>query len=221
MVPSVALRRPISPVPPSNDVVGTLGSDPGASIALLVHEFMQEKHDECAGNREKIAVFCKSHDELVNQAWARISAYEKACVRYRLKNKLRRFDWSYESQDVIRALLRKKKNQKESPLKPSEKATRLDASYERQAACMWRQPFKSKIPLDVLLYEPQGDIASGSYYRDAKRRGVDTAPSLNRPGYKPNQNFRKVGEPLESVMGDVVARYLSSGVFRSVQNTKR
>lgn len=197
MVRQAALQRPISPEAPSVDVHGTLGANPGESISRLIHEFMQEKHDECAGSRDKVAVFLRSHDELVNQAWRRVDAYGKACARYRLKNKLRRFDWSYESQDTIRDLLRKKKNQKVSPLSPAQIAARRDRSYAQKEASIWRQPIRSKVDQATVFYKPHG--------------GVDP-PSYSRRRVK--------AEGFESVLHDVCERYKARGVFRSVQNTK-
>lgn len=192
-----ALQRPILREAPSVDVVGTLGSDPAAAVSRLVREFMQEKHDECGGSREKIAVFCRSHDELLSQAWARISAYEKACIRYRIKNRLQPFSWPRENEDTIRAVLRKKKNQKAGPLSPAAMAARRNAYIAMKDSSIWRQPIRHKVDFETLAYTKNGGIEPPSYRRS-----------------------RKKAEPFEWVFHDVTSRYLASGVFRSLQNTK-
>lgn len=166
-------------------------------VDRLVREYMQEKHDDSVGPHEKIMAFCNAHDELLSQAWARISAYEKACVRYRIKNRLQPFSWPRENEDTIRAVLRKKKNQKAGPLSPAAMAARRIAYIAMKDSSIWRQPIRHNVDFQTLAYKKHGGIEPPSYRR-----------------------ARKKAEPFEWAFNDVTSRYLASGVFRSIQNTK-
>lgn len=181
-----------------------LGRDAQSVIERLIHEFMQEKHDECVNFKAKMDEFVRSHDELLSQCWLRIEAYEKAATEFRNTPqvgvdgrpfRLRRFDWFYESEDTIRSLLRKKKNQSILPLTALEKEARAMFAEAKGEASIWRQPIRSKVDSSTVLYSKHGGIAPRSV-------------RLNRM------------EGLDSIISDVVSRWKASGVFRSVQNTK-
>lgn len=181
-----------------------LGRDAQSVIERLIHEFMQEKHDECTGSKAKLDEFIRSHDELLDQCWLRIEAYEKAATEFRNTPqvgvdgrpfRLRRFDWFYESEDTIGSLLRKKKNQSILPLTALEREARAMFAEAQKETSIFRQPIRSKVDQETVLYSEHGGIAPRSV-------------RLNRM------------EGLDSIVSDVVERLKASGVFRSIQNTK-
>lgn len=183
---------------------GMLGRDAQKIIESLVHEFMQEKHDECVNSREKMDEFIRSHDELLDQCWLRIEAYENAATEFRNTPqvgvdgrpfRLRRFSWNYETTDTIRSLLRKKNNQSILPLSALEKEARAMFAEAQKETSIWRQPIRSKVDQETVLYSKHGGIAPRSVRLNSM-------------------------EGLDSIVSDVVERFKASGVFLSIQNTK-
>lgn len=183
---------------------GMLGRNAQEKIERIIREFMQQKHDECVGSKAAMAEFVGAHDELLDQCWSRIEAYEAAATEFRSKPQvgvdgrtfqMRRFDWFYESEEVVRSLLRKKKNQSILPLSALEKEARAMFQTTQAEASIWRQEFRSKVDAERRLYSQFGGLAP--------------------PGERLNRM-----ESAFVVIAEVAQRLKASGVFNSVRNTK-
>lgn len=198
---------------------GCLGADPQVAVASIIYEFMLEKHDSCGGDLFKIRKFVWSHDKVVASCWSRLSKYEAASTKYRREAGLQPFNWCSEDRDSIRSVLRRKPKAQIGPLSPEQSAARFERLQERLAISqMWRFKFRAKPEVVFVDGFPTG-TAPVEFYRDAVARGVDPASSLKRPGFRPNEKC-STAEPLTFVHFDVARKYIESGVFDSVRNTK-
>jgi len=95
---------------------GMLGDPPQTALDEIVREYLQEKHDACGGDAEKIKAFLRAHDSLFNECWDRIERYHRQVTQYRHEHGMRPFDWRLEKRSSIRGILRAKKGNNVLPV---------------------------------------------------------------------------------------------------------
>jgi hypothetical protein len=212
---------------------GCLGADPQAAIGDLIYQFMLEKHEFCKGDLFRIRRFSFEHDSVVEWCFSRLAEYESACTAYRKANGMRPFNWCYEDRESIRSVFRRKPNKAARPDYPEERVAYWDrrSMKEKSNVYPWNKPFRTLVAREHLLYKRQADSPVAGFHRDAVSRGVDPAPGMKcecRPGsicrcpvdFDSYPGARVTFEGSVSVLHDVSQRYIASGVFDSVRNTK-
>lgn len=173
---------------------GMLGSDVQKALNEVMREYLEEKHDACGGDQNKITAFLNSHDELVQECANRIERYQRQASEYRRENGLRPFDWRLEKISTMRGILRAKKGNNVLPVTP-EQRQKYWAAKAAEPPSLWRSVLRPKVAKNTLFSCKHGGVEPPFYRR---RRG-------------------KEPEGLVSVLASVARLYNESGVFRSIQ----
>ena len=226
-----------------------LGDEAQAKVEALIHEFMQEKHDACNGEKDKIEDFVRRHDSLIDQCWDRIKRYEKQATEFRRRYhihektgqrfKMRQFDWGLESAETVRGILRAKDGNQVLPLTVMEREQRrMFAEFKNsQTDYPWREPFTVKPefqgenhPLERGQVQREPMRAERSERAERALRGLPV-PERDLDGWERDLEAWERSMPRSGVSKPVRVREGLGAIFadlktkygplfRTVQNTK-
>ena len=178
-----------------------LGHDAQEKVEAIVHEYMQEKHDECKGDKAKVLAFVRAHDRVYAECWNRIAEYEKQATEYRnrvhvntangQRFRMRKFNWIYEDEATIRSVLRRKKGKPLLPKTALEKEQAAMFAESAKEQSPWRMPYRKKGEIPDVLTETDGQ----SYVSQAREQYLETGEYPERKA-----------EGMESILADMASR---------------